>query len=82
MISAEKEVAFMTDVPDEVQRWAAKRKAAVVLSIGKGETCAAEAARKHGLTIAEIERWKERGHLVFTALSDDCSRAALVRGCR
>ncbi|MBN1461294.1 MAG: DUF1153 domain-containing protein [Armatimonadetes bacterium] len=50
----------MTDVPDEVQRWTAKRKTAVVLSIVKGETSAAEAARKHGLTIAEIERWQEQ----------------------
>jgi transposase-like protein len=60
MMVATKEVAQMTDVPDEVQRWTAKRKAAVVLSIVKGETSAAEAARKHGLTIAEIERWQEQ----------------------
>ena len=53
-----KEVAEMTDVPDEVQRWTAKRKAAVVMSTVKGETSAAEAARKHGLTVAEIGRWK------------------------
>ncbi len=46
----------MTDVPDEVQRWTAKRKAAVVLSIVKGETSAAEAARKYGLTTTGIER--------------------------
>jgi len=50
----------MADVPDEVQRWTAKRKAAVVMSIVKGETSAAEAARKHSLTIAEIERWQEQ----------------------
>ncbi len=55
-----KEVAFMTDVLDEVQRWTAKRKAAGVLAIVKGETSAAAAARKHGLTIAEIERWQEQ----------------------
>jgi transposase-like protein len=60
MMVATKEVAFMTDVPDEVQRWTAKRKAAIVLSIVKGETSAAEAARKHGLTVAEIERWSEQ----------------------
>ena len=65
------EVAFMTDVPDEVQRWTAKRKAAVVLSIVKGETSAAEAARKHGLTIAEIERWKEQ----FFAAGENALRA-------
>ena len=50
----------MADVPDEVQRWTAKRKAAVAMSIVKGETSAAEAERKHGLTAAEIERWKEQ----------------------
>jgi transposase-like protein len=51
-----KEVAVMSDAPDEVQRWTAKRKAAVVMSIVKGETSAAEAARKHGLSMADIER--------------------------
>lgn len=50
----------MSDVPDEVQRWTAKRKAAVVMSIVKGETSAAEAARKHGLTVAEVECWTEQ----------------------
>ena len=49
----------MTDVPDEVQRWTAKQ-GSRVMSIVKGETSAAEAARKHGLTIAEIERWQEQ----------------------
>jgi len=53
-------VAFMTDVADEVQRWMARRKAAVVMSIVKGETSAAEAGRKHSLTIAETERWSEQ----------------------
>jgi len=61
----------MTDVPDEVQRWTAKRKAAVVMSIVKGETSAAEAARKHGLTIAEIERWQEQ----FFAAGENALRA-------
>ena len=61
----------MTDVPDAVQRWMANRKTAVVLSIVKGETSAAEAARKHGLTIAEIERWKEQ----FFAAGENALRA-------
>ena len=65
------EVAYITDVPDEVQRWTAKRKAAVVMSIVKGETSAAEAARKHGLTIAEIERWQEQ----FFAAGENALRA-------
>lgn len=37
----------MTDVSAEVQRWTAKCKAAVVMSIVKGETSAAGAGRKH-----------------------------------
>ena len=40
----------MADVPEEVQRWTAKRRVALVLSIVRGETSVAEAARKHGLT--------------------------------
>ena len=43
-----------------VQRWTAKRRSAVVLSILRGETSAQEAARKHGLTVAEVEDWQER----------------------
>jgi transposase-like protein len=45
---------------DDVQRWTTKRKAALVLSVVKGETSIQEAARQHGLTVAEIEDWKER----------------------
>jgi transposase-like protein len=45
---------------DDVQRWTTKRKAALVLSIVRGETSIQEAARQHGLTVAEIEDWKER----------------------
>jgi transposase-like protein len=33
---------------------------ALVLSILKGETSIAAATRKHGLTVAEIEEWRER----------------------
>ena len=48
------------ELPDEVQRWTAKRRSALILSIVKGETIMQEAARKHGLTLAEIEDWKEK----------------------
>ena len=48
------------DGGDEIQRWTAKRRVALVTSILKGETSVAEAARKHGLTVAEIEDWRER----------------------
>jgi len=48
------------DPPEEVQRWTAKRRVALVVSILKGETSVPQAARKHGLTVAEIEDWQER----------------------
>ena len=44
----------------ETQRWTAKRKGALVLSILKGETTVQEAARSHGLTMGEIEDWKDK----------------------
>jgi transposase-like protein len=43
-----------------VQRWTAKRRAALVISLLKGETTAAEAARRHGLKVAEVEAWRDR----------------------
>lgn len=51
---------MVNEVPENVQRWTAKRRAALVLSIVKGETSVQEASRKHGLTVAEIESWQER----------------------
>lgn len=48
------------DLPGDVQRWTAKRRAALVVSILRGETSAPEAARSHGLTLAEVEDWKEK----------------------
>jgi len=52
----------MEKVPENesVQRWTTKRKAALVLSILKGDISTREAARQNGLTVAEIEQWKER----------------------
>jgi len=49
-----------TESSDPIERWTAKRRVAVVVSILKGETSAAEAARKHGLTVAEVEDWRDR----------------------
>jgi transposase-like protein len=42
------------------KRWTAKRRATLVLCILRGETSVAEAARQHGLTVAEVEEWQER----------------------
>jgi transposase-like protein len=50
--------AMTNDEP--LRRWTAKRRTALVLEILRGDTTAAEAARRHDLTVAEIEQWKER----------------------
>ena len=48
------------DSLENVQRWTAKKRVALVLEVVKGKTSVQEAARQHGLTVAEIEGWKER----------------------
>jgi transposase-like protein len=47
-------------LPDGVQRWTARRRAALVLGILKGELSVEDGARRHGLTVSEIETWRER----------------------
>jgi len=49
-----------SESPAPIERWTAKRRVALVVSILKGETSVAEVARQHGLTVAEIEDWRER----------------------
>jgi transposase-like protein len=44
----------------EVQRWTAKRRVALVLSVLRGETTVAETARRHGITVGEIEPSRNR----------------------
>ncbi len=48
------------EIPENLQRWTAKRRGALVLSVLRGETTVTAAARKHGLTVGEVEDWKER----------------------
>ena len=48
------------DASEPIERWTAKRRVALVGSILKGETSVAEAARTHGLTVAEVEDWREK----------------------
>ena len=51
----------MVSEHDEIRkRWTAKRRVALIVEILRGETSVAEAARKHGLTVAELEEWRER----------------------
>lgn len=49
----------MSDNSD-IKRWTAKRKVAVVMDIIKGRTTAVDVAREHGLTVSEVEGWRER----------------------
>ena len=49
----------MADIPEDVKRWTAKRRSALVLQLLRGETTTAQAARKYSLTVAEIEQWRE-----------------------
>jgi hypothetical protein len=44
--------------PEEVQHSTTKRRAALVVSLLKGETRTAEAARRRELQVAEVEEWR------------------------
>ena len=43
-----------------IEWWTAKRRAALVVRLLKGDTSVAEAARQHGLTVGEVESWQEQ----------------------
>lgn len=46
---------------DEIKRWTAKRKSALVLEIIQGKTTVAEASRAYDLSPSEIEGWVDEG---------------------
>ena len=48
------------EATEPIERWTAKRRVALVVSLLKGETSVADAARTHGLTVAEVEDWREK----------------------
>jgi len=48
------------DSAEPIEPWTAKRRAGLMRSILKAETSVAEAARRHGLRVAEVEDWQER----------------------
>ena len=45
---------------EPIERWTAKRRAALVLRILKGETSVEEAARQQGLTVRDVEDWQDQ----------------------
>lgn len=50
-----------TLMDEEIKRWTAKRKTALVLEIIQGKTSVAEASRSYDLPPSEIESWVEDG---------------------
>ena len=44
-------------LPNDIKRWTAKRRTALVLQIIKGETTARKAAREHGLKASDFQHW-------------------------
>ena len=46
---------------EDVKRWTARRKSALVLEIIQGKTTVAEAARAYDLAPSEIEEWVDQG---------------------
>lgn len=61
----------MSQEPDEIKRWTARRKAAAVMDMIKGKTSAAELARTHDLTVAEVEQWMDD----FVSIGTEALRA-------
>src|SRR5215471_16565032 len=77
-----------TLMDDEIKRWTARRKSALVLEIIQGKTTVAEASRTHDLPPSEIEKWAEDGKRVWRTpyapiprTSEDSTRSS-SRSCR
>lgn len=45
------------EMTEEIKRWTAKRKSALVLDIIKGKTTVSEASRQYDLSPSEVEDW-------------------------
>lgn len=50
----------VAEATEPIERWTAKRRVALIVSLLKGEISVAEAALWHGLTGSEIEDWREK----------------------
>jgi len=50
-----------TKMEDEIKRWTAKRKSALVLDIIQGKTTVSEASRAYDLSPSEVEKWVDDG---------------------
>ncbi|MPT29818.1 MAG: DUF1153 domain-containing protein, partial [Achromobacter sp.] len=50
-----------TKMEEDIKRWTAKRKGALVLDIIQGKTTVAEASRQYDLSPSEVEQWVDDG---------------------
>lgn len=50
-----------TTMDEDVKRWTARRKSALVLEIIQGKTRVSEASRQYDLAPSGIEEWVEQG---------------------
>ncbi|GCB06786.1 DUF1153 domain-containing protein [Ralstonia sp. SET104] len=50
-----------TKMEEDIKRWTAKRKSALVLDIMQGKTTVAEASRAYDLSPSQIEGWVDDG---------------------
>lgn len=75
----------MIEQDDSQKRWTAKRRSALVIEILRGDLSVAEAARRHGLTVVEVEEWRERflagaeNALRSRPLDDDAQKAQEIK---
>ena len=46
---------------EDIKRWTAKRKSALVLDIIQGKTTVSEASRQYDLPASEVEQWVNDG---------------------
>ncbi len=61
MLSSKKEGHISELMDEQIKRWTAKRKSALVLEIIQGKTTVAEASRAYDLPPSEIENWVDDG---------------------
>lgn len=55
------ELTMSTKMEDDIKRWTAKRKSALVLDLIQGKTTVAEASRQYDLSPSEVEQWVDDG---------------------
>ncbi len=55
------EKTMSTKMDEDIKRWTAKRKSALVMNIIQGKTTVAEASRSYDLSPSEVENWVDDG---------------------